>query len=164
MAKKKYNPNKNLQRLDPDKVVANTAIFQLPEQKNQFFHVPTGKILSGKYVNLKALARVYTNVKFNWVVALVVFKVDSKGDKAMDVHHVAPPMACKADWIEDSVHDIHHEMINKIDDREYLCAGYVAVPREEYLSSADLFKMFDRFGIWEQYITNKGYVLNEHTS
>jgi hypothetical protein len=158
---KKYNPVKRLQK-NPHGLVANTAIYQLPEEMCNFIHVPSCSIISAKF-DLKALAKVYTNVKFDWVVALVIFRIDSRGDKALDVHHVAPPQACKADLIAESVKAKHLAMIDKADPQEYIAAGWLAIPKEEYLPSTFLYELFNKLGVWENYVTSpaNGYKLTK---
>ena len=146
------NHNKRVMKMTPD-IVANTGIYELPGEKSEFIS------FNDKRYNPKTLMKVYLNPKQFWTVALIVFKINKQGQKAIEVNHVSPPEPCKADLIGDSVKEEHQKMINKCDEKEFLCAGYLSIPRDEILSSKVLTDLFDKLGVWRDYVTNNGYVL-----
>lgn len=166
---KKYNPLKH-EQLNPEKVVENTGIYQLPNNKCEFINTATGDFILNSNKNTvggvsksRRLSMVYTQAKFNWTVALLVFTITPKGEKALKVTHVAPPFACKADLIADSIKEQHEKMYNKVNPKEFIAAGWLAIPREEYLSNVTLFNIFDKAKVWDTYITQveDGYKLKE---
>ena len=153
--RKKYNPKK-IMTTAPDSITDDTASFQLPGKKCSFVHVPSCSLMSN---DLRRLGGVYTHRQFIWTTALLVFRINSRGDKAFDVHHVSPADKCRADSIAESVEKAHNDMIAKTPTSEFIAAGWLALPRKEILSSVFLHKLFDKLGVWESYITDNGNVL-----
>lgn len=149
---KKRNPIKMLSKLTPD-IIANTGIYELPESKSEFI------AFDNKQYNPRSLMRVYLNTKQLWTVALIVFKINKQGHKEVTVHHVQPAEPCKADLIADSVKVEHQKLISKTDGKEFVCAGYLAIPRDEFLSGKLITDIFDKIGVWRDYVTNNGYKL-----
>ena len=153
---KKYNPDKYYQA-DPASLVKDIAIFQLPEHKCNFVNTKTmSLIMAPKGHTLTPLAKVFTQAKFNWTIAIIVFRITDKGEKAIDVQHLCPPVACKADDVSDAVKEKHEAMMHKTPDAEFLCGGWLASPTEVYHSSVKLVELFDKMGVWDNYITNNG--------
>lgn len=153
---KKYNPDKAYQK-DPHGTVEDIAIFQLPGQFCSFVNMKTLQLIRPRKGRiLTPLLRTFTRAEYEWTVAAIVFRINDKGEKALDVHHLAPPFPCKADQIADAVKDKHYEMINKTPTEEFICAGWLATPRDEYHSSVVLLNLFDSLGVWEEYVTNNG--------
>ena len=66
-----------------------------------------------------------------------------------------------ADQIAESVEEKHNEMIMKCPVDEFLCPAWVAVPRDEIMSSVKIEEIFDGLGVWDDYITDNGYILFE---
>lgn len=75
------------------------------------------------------------------------------------MHHVQPAKPCKADLISDSVKVEHQKLINKTDEKEFVCAGYLAIPCDEFLPGKLITDIFDKIGVWRDYITDNGYKL-----
>jgi len=141
-------------KIQTPQIIDGTGIYELPESNSEFIS------FDNVQYNHKSLMRVYCNIKHKWTVALIVFKINSQGFKAIEVEHVQPPHPCLADEIADSVSELHNKMIGKCPENEYLAAGYLAIPRDEFLSSKAITDLFDKIGVWEMYITNNGYKLN----
>ena len=159
---KKYNPNKQSQK-DPDGMMENKAIFQLPNRTCSFIDTTTMKIIKPlKGQVLTPLANAFTHTEREWTVAAIVFRINSRGEKAIDVHHLVPPFPCKADQIADSVKEKHMSMVDKTPQKEFLATGWLASPRVEYHSSVKLIELFDKVGVWKTYVTHNGYVLGEN--
>ena len=155
---KKHNPQK-LKKLmfdsqAPD-IIANSAIYQLPNNKCEFLS------LNNKPMNISALRRVYCDMPHRWTVALLVFKVNESGSKTFEVQHVSPPAKCRNEEIAESVEAIHNKMMQKCDKKEFVCAGYLAIPRDEIISNTKLMEIFEGLGVWRDYITDNGHVLFE---
>lgn len=141
-------------RQAPD-IIDNSAIYQLPGGKCEFLS------LNNKHMSIDALRRVYCDMPHRWTVALLVFKVSKSGSKTFEVQHVSPPVECKNDAIAESVEAVHNKMIGKCDKKEFVAGGWLAIPRDEIISNNKLMGIFDGLGVWDDYITNNGYVLFE---
>ena len=141
-------------RQAPD-IIANSAIYQLPGGKCEFLS------LNNKHMNIDALRRVYCDMPHRWSVMVIVFSIKPNGAKGVEVHHLRPPFEVMADQIAESVEEKHNEMIMKCPVDEFLCPAWVAVPRDEIMSSVKIEEIFDGLGVWDDYITDNGYVLFE---
>ena len=155
---KKHNKNK-LKKLTFDKqaprIIENSAIYQLPGGKCEFLS------LDNSPMPVDALRRVYCDMPHRWTVALLVFKISETGAKTFEVQHVSPPVKCMNDAIAESVEAVHNKMIAKCDPLEFVCGGWLAIPRDEIISNTKLMEIFEGLGVWRDYITNDGYKLFE---
>ena len=157
-AKKARNANKLTEvfyKKERTEILKSSAIYQLPGGKCEFLS------LEDKAFSSKSLQRVYIDEPHKWSVMIIVFKVLESGAKAIDVEHLTPPFSVYADQISDSVEARHDIMINKCDAKEFLCPAWIAMPRDEIMSTVKIHELFEKLGVWKDYVTDNGHVLFE---
>ena len=149
---KKYNGTAKL-IAQTDDIIKYTGIYQLPMMKCEFVSFGNHRF------HPKALSHVYCNQEHRWTVALLVFKINARGLKVVSVEYASPPSKCTNDAIAKSVEEKHNLMIAKCDHKEFVCAGWLAIPRYEEIDNKIIMDMFDKLGVWDDYITDNGYKL-----
>lgn len=149
---KKYNPTAQLMKRTPD-IIANTGIYELPGDKCEFIS------FNNKHYDPKELMKVYTKPRQMWTIALLVFRINKRGKKCLSVDHAQPPFKCVADLMTASVKQKHMDLVARTDEAEIICTGWLAIPRDEFISSVKLVDLFDRIGVWDRFGHNSDYVV-----
>ena len=103
----------------------------------------------------------YIDEPHKWSVMVIVFKILESGAKEVKVNHLSPPCEVYADQIAQSVEDEHNKMIEQCPEKEFLCPAWLAIPRDEVISTVKIEELFDKLGVWRDHITDNGYALFE---
>ncbi len=135
---KKYNPNKT-KHLIVTKYLTKHALVWCGTKKATFFNLNTTKIHRPSVTTVREIQSTY----LNWTVYLCVLLRDKNGkDKVWeDTLYINTP--CKAEEIEDYVHDQLHELYTNAPSELRINIGWVAT-LDPNLTEITITNMFDK--------------------
>ena len=155
---KKYNPNKiktlEFKKKKPN-ILDHSAIYQIADNDTGFLS------LNNTVMDTDALRRLYLGAAYQWSVMIIVFSVKPSGSKGVAVNHLRPPFKVTPEEMAASVIEEHNKMIMKCPPDEFLCPAWLAVPRDELISSVEIEQIFNALGVWRDYKTDNGFTLFE---
>lgn len=135
----KHNPVKRLLRITPG-VLAETGIYQIAGDKNQVIHFGRTRY------NPRDVVTIFTRPRNEWTIALMVFR---KGMR-LSVDHAQPDGKCLSELMTASVKEKHKALVARTDPDEITRTGWLAIPRNEFISSVILTDIFEKLGAWDE--------------